>query len=541
VAGGGAAAAALGRGVLQSDARPAAAPALAAARPPLPACAGAASLTLPPSLAVVGRARPAAAAAGRSSAARASAGASGRRRAAGGAAAAGPPSLAPRPPERAFHPPQAARPAAARPRPPGRPEGAGARAPARCPRRAAPHPLRPLPPTEQDRDQGQGHPRHGRVQRHVRQGQEKKSGAGGEGARDLAARADAAPPLFLQRLDSIGMENTEANRLAYRELLVTTPGIGDYISGAILFEETLYQVGSGGVGVAPGSTFFACSDPDTLPPPPPTQTASTGDSIVQILNKQGIVPGIKTDKGLVPMVNANGESWCQGLDGLAQVRARSGGERLGWVAGVAATPKTLQPKTINPPKNLPPPPALGRVLQAGRPLLQVAHDRDRGRRPDRDRGARRGLRARALRRHLAGRGPRPDHRARSPARRRPRHRPHARGGGRDLGGHVQVHGRPGGSRGERRGGAGARGVGARARGAFGRPAHPTPPLPRASSSRASCSSRPWSPPAPTAPRARRPSASPTTRSNCCAAACRPRCRASCSCRGGSRSWRPRST
>jgi fructose-bisphosphate aldolase class I len=91
-----------------------------------------------------------------------------------------------------------------------------------------------------------------------------------------------------KRLDSIGMENTEANRLAYRELLVTTPGIGDYISGAILFEETLYQ------------------------------TASTGDSIVQILNKQGIVPGIKTDKGLVPMVNANGESWCQGLDGLAQ-------------------------------------------------------------------------------------------------------------------------------------------------------------------------------------------------------------------------------
>lgn len=85
------------------------------------------------------------------------------------------------------------------------------------------------------------------------------------------------------------MENTEANRLAYRELLVTTPGLGQYISGAILFEETLYQ------------------------------TCSTGKSIVDTLNGQGIVPGIKTDKGLVPLVNSNGESWCQGLDGLAQV------------------------------------------------------------------------------------------------------------------------------------------------------------------------------------------------------------------------------
>merc|ERR1711981_882765 len=44
-----------------------------------------------------------------------------------------------------------------------------------------------------------------------------------------------------KRLDSIGVENTEDNRRAYRELLVTTPGLGDYISGAILFEETLYQ------------------------------------------------------------------------------------------------------------------------------------------------------------------------------------------------------------------------------------------------------------------------------------------------------------
>lgn len=64
-----------------------------------------------------------------------------------------------------------------------------------------------------------------------------------------------------KRLDSIGLENNEANRLAYRELLVTTPGIGNYISGAILFEETLYQ------------------------------KISTGKTIVEALNAGGMVPG----------------------------------------------------------------------------------------------------------------------------------------------------------------------------------------------------------------------------------------------------------
>lgn len=44
-----------------------------------------------------------------------------------------------------------------------------------------------------------------------------------------------------KRLESIGMENTVENRQAYRELMLSTPGIGQYISGAILFEETLYQ------------------------------------------------------------------------------------------------------------------------------------------------------------------------------------------------------------------------------------------------------------------------------------------------------------
>ncbi|KAJ8572150.1 hypothetical protein K7X08_008661 [Anisodus acutangulus] len=74
-----------------------------------------------------------------------------------------------------------------------------------------------------------------------------------------------------KRLASIGLENTEANRQAYRTLLVTAPGLGQYISGAILFEETLYQ-----------------SNVD-------------GRKIVDVLVEQNIVPGIKVDKGLVPL------------------------------------------------------------------------------------------------------------------------------------------------------------------------------------------------------------------------------------------------
>ncbi|XWS45515.1 hypothetical protein CRYUN_Cryun15aG0143100 [Craigia yunnanensis] len=89
-----------------------------------------------------------------------------------------------------------------------------------------------------------------------------------------------------KRLASIGLENTEANRQAYRTLLVSVPGLGQYISGAILFEETLYQ------------------------------STTDGKKMVDVLVERNIVPGIKVDKGLVPLAGSN-ESWCQGLDGLA--------------------------------------------------------------------------------------------------------------------------------------------------------------------------------------------------------------------------------
>uniref|UniRef100_A0A2P2KMV3 Fructose-bisphosphate aldolase n=1 Tax=Rhizophora mucronata TaxID=61149 RepID=A0A2P2KMV3_RHIMU len=90
-----------------------------------------------------------------------------------------------------------------------------------------------------------------------------------------------------KRLSSIGLDNNEDNRQAYRQLLLTTPGLGEYISGAILFEETLYQ------------------------------STTEGKKFIDCLRDENIVPGIKVDKGLVPLPGSNNESWCQGLDGLA--------------------------------------------------------------------------------------------------------------------------------------------------------------------------------------------------------------------------------
>lgn len=119
-----------------------------------------------------------------------------------------------------------------------------------------------------------------------------------------------------KRLESIGLENTVENRQAYRELLVTTPGLGQYISGAILFEETLFQ------------------------------NTRKGTSMVDELNKNGIVPGIKVDKGLHPLANSNGESWCAGLDGLSQRCAdyyKQGARFAKWrsVVSIPAGPSTI--------------------------------------------------------------------------------------------------------------------------------------------------------------------------------------------------------
>jgi fructose-bisphosphate aldolase, class I len=90
-----------------------------------------------------------------------------------------------------------------------------------------------------------------------------------------------------KRLESVGVDNTEDNRRAWRQLLYSAPGLGQYISGAIMFEETLYQKSDENV------------------------------QFVDILKHQGIVPGIKVDTGLQPLPGMNGETSTQGLDNLA--------------------------------------------------------------------------------------------------------------------------------------------------------------------------------------------------------------------------------
>merc|ERR1712176_925563 len=90
-----------------------------------------------------------------------------------------------------------------------------------------------------------------------------------------------------KRLESIGLENNEENRREWRQLLFTTPELGNYISGAILFEETLYQ------------------------------DSTEGKPFVELLNENGIIPGIKVDSGLKPLCGGGPqETWCSGLDGL---------------------------------------------------------------------------------------------------------------------------------------------------------------------------------------------------------------------------------
>jgi len=89
------------------------------------------------------------------------------------------------------------------------------------------------------------------------------------------------------RLESIGLENVEENRKVWRQLLFTTPDLGKYVSGAILFEETLYQ------------------------------SSTEGKPFVEVLNEAGIIPGIKVDSGLKALCGGgDDETWCSGLDGL---------------------------------------------------------------------------------------------------------------------------------------------------------------------------------------------------------------------------------
>ena len=100
--------------------------------------------------------------------------------------------------------------------------------------------------------------------------------------------ADESNGTIGKRFADIGIENTEENRRNYRLLLATTPELDTYINGVILFEET-----------------FQNKDVN-------------GKSIVDIFTEQGIIPGIKVDKGLVDLANTEDEKVTQGLDGLTE-------------------------------------------------------------------------------------------------------------------------------------------------------------------------------------------------------------------------------
>lgn len=99
--------------------------------------------------------------------------------------------------------------------------------------------------------------------------------------------ADESTGTIGKRLASINVENIESNRQALRELLFTAPNALSYLSGVILFEETLYQ------------------------------KTSSGKPFVDVLKEKSVIPGIKVDKGTVEIAGTNSETTTQGFDSLA--------------------------------------------------------------------------------------------------------------------------------------------------------------------------------------------------------------------------------
>ncbi|HLD30882.1 MAG TPA: class I fructose-bisphosphate aldolase [Patescibacteria group bacterium] len=98
--------------------------------------------------------------------------------------------------------------------------------------------------------------------------------------------ADEGMPTAKKRLESIGLESTEESRRQCRELFLTTEGMENYISGVILFDETVYQKNS------------------------------TGKLFVDLLKEKGIIPGIKVDRGTIDMLLHPEEKITEGLGGL---------------------------------------------------------------------------------------------------------------------------------------------------------------------------------------------------------------------------------
>ncbi|HET7674685.1 MAG TPA: class I fructose-bisphosphate aldolase, partial [Gammaproteobacteria bacterium] len=98
--------------------------------------------------------------------------------------------------------------------------------------------------------------------------------------------ADESTSTIKKRFDAIGTESTEATRRAYRDLLFTTPGMEKFISGVIMYDETIRQ------------------------------STAAGVPFPQYLAKLGVIPGIKVDAGAKPLAGHSGEKVTEGLDGL---------------------------------------------------------------------------------------------------------------------------------------------------------------------------------------------------------------------------------
>ena len=116
-----------------------------------------------------------------------------------------------------------------------------------------------------------------------------------------------------KRLAAVGVESTEESRRAYREMLLTTPGLGEHISGAILYDETIRQ------------------------------STTDGVPFTTVMKKAGIIPGIKVDKGTVPLAGFPGDVVTEGLDGLRerlQEYAKLGAQFAKWRAVIKITEDT---------------------------------------------------------------------------------------------------------------------------------------------------------------------------------------------------------
>jgi fructose-bisphosphate aldolase, class I len=100
--------------------------------------------------------------------------------------------------------------------------------------------------------------------------------------------ADESTGTIEKRFRTVGVQSTRETRRAYRNLLLTTPGIEAHLSGVILFDETIRQA------------------------------ADDGATFVELLTSRGIIPGIKVDLGAKPLAGAPGEKVTDGLDGLRE-------------------------------------------------------------------------------------------------------------------------------------------------------------------------------------------------------------------------------